>query len=178
MNKNEPKWYVIYTRPRFEKIAYKLLIEKNITTYLPLKKTIRQWKDRKKKIEVPLIPSYLFVKIDLKDYLKVLKTEGVVKFIKFNNEIVPVPEWQINNIKIMLDEDVNYEEIIDENKISKGDFVEIISGKLKGIKGTVVYIGKTKNVIIRLDVLEKNFLINISKCKIKVIDKNKLYAQN
>jgi len=168
----ELKWYVIYTRPRFEKITYKLLLEKNIHTYLPLKTTIRQWKDRKKKIEIPLIPSYLFVKIDLKDYLKVLKTEGVVNFIKFNNKFVPVPEWQINNIKIMMDENADFQEITDNQNILKGDFVEIISGKFKGMRGTVVYKGKTKNIIIRLDVVDKNYLINISRCKIKVIDQN------
>jgi len=171
MEKSEPKWYVVYTRPRFEKIAYKLLIEKNIHTYLPLKITIRQWKDRKKLVEVPLIPSYLFVKIYLKDYLNVLKTEGVVKFIKFNNEMVPIPEWQIKNIKIMLDEDAEFNELLDEKEIAKGDFVEVISGKLKGMKGTVVYTRNSNYIIIRLDILDKNYMVNISRCKIKVINK-------
>jgi len=61
----EKKWYVVYTTPRGEKKANHRLEEKGIETYLPLRKTIRQWSDRKKKIEVPLFTSYLFVYVDL-----------------------------------------------------------------------------------------------------------------
>ena len=58
----EEKWYAIYTNPRAEKLVNSRLVEENINTFLPLQKTFRKWSDRRKLVEKPLLPSYLFVK--------------------------------------------------------------------------------------------------------------------
>ena len=69
-------WYALYTKPRSEKKVLDRLLEQEIEAYLPLQKKLRQWKDRKKWVEVPLINSYIFVKIEHKDYFNVLDTVG------------------------------------------------------------------------------------------------------
>ena len=79
----ETKWYAVYTRPRFEKQVVKALLDQGIEGYLPLIKTMRQWSDRKKMVEVPLFSSYVFVHINRSAYDQVLQTQGVVKYISF-----------------------------------------------------------------------------------------------
>jgi transcriptional antiterminator RfaH len=68
------KWYPVYTHPRAEKKACQALINKGIETYLPLHKQLKQWSDRKKWVEEPLIKSYLFVRITTLEQTKVLMT--------------------------------------------------------------------------------------------------------
>jgi len=94
VNNAEEKWYAIYTRPRAEKQVYQRLTESGVETYLPMQKTIRQWSDRKKIVEKPLLSSYLFVKTKPKSFPVVYKVFGVVKFVSFEGQPVPIPHRQ------------------------------------------------------------------------------------
>ncbi|MHB2156580.1 UpxY family transcription antiterminator [Calditrichota bacterium GD2] len=138
-------WYAIYTRPRHEKKVYEGLIEKEITAYLPLIKRVRQWKDRKKKVDMPLFSSYLFVRIDYKNRFDVLQTKGVVKIVNFNGVPAVIPDWQIESLKQMLE----YPEKIQlENYIKPGELVVIEEGPFRGLKGMVKSLrGKTRLVV-------------------------------
>src|ERR1035437_79204 len=82
-NISEDKWYALYTRPRAEKLVFQRLVEEGIETFLPLQKTYRMWSDRKKLVEKPLLSSYIFVKTIKKNFPRVYKTTGVVKFVSF-----------------------------------------------------------------------------------------------
>jgi transcriptional antiterminator RfaH len=74
-------WYVIYTKPRNEKKVTERLQQIGIVVYCPLVTQIKQWSDRKKKIQVPLFNSYLFVNMDEKDREKVFQVSGVVRYL-------------------------------------------------------------------------------------------------
>ncbi|MHB2148076.1 UpxY family transcription antiterminator [Calditrichota bacterium LG25] len=138
-------WYAIYTRPRHEKKVYEGLIEKEITAYLPLIKRVRQWKDRKKKVDMPLFSSYLFVRIDYKNRFDVLQTKGVVKIVNFNGVPAVIPDWQIESLKKMLE---HPEKIQLENYIKPGELVVIEEGPFRGLKGMVKSLrGKTRLVV-------------------------------
>ena len=93
------KWFAIYVKSRNEKKVFKQLEDMGIESFLPLITRVKQWSDRKKKVEEPLFRSYIFVKISLKDYYTVLNIPGVVKFVCFEKNPVPVPENQIVAIK-------------------------------------------------------------------------------
>ncbi len=127
-------WYAIYTRPRHEKKVFEQLVEKRIESYLPLITRVRQWKDRKKKVEMPLFNSYLFVRIDYKSRFAVLQTKGVVKIVNFNGVPAVVPDWQIESLRKMLE---HPEKIRLENYIRPGEIVEVVEGPFKGMRGTV-----------------------------------------
>src|ERR1700749_2351257 len=89
------KWYPVYTHPRTEKKAAAALLAKGIITYLPLQRQLKQWSDRKKWIEEPLIKSYLFVKITEHQQADVLMTKGIARFIYFSNKVATMPDKQI-----------------------------------------------------------------------------------
>jgi transcriptional antiterminator RfaH len=160
MEHNSFNWYAVYTRSNFEKRIRNWLSATSIEAYLPLKTELRQWSDRKKSVEEPLIKSYVFVKIAPKDYLSVLSTPGVVKFISFAEKPVVIPECQINTIRRLLADGDDLE--ISAEVFEPGDPIEVISGKLMGLTGELIEVKGRKKVVIRIDQLERSLLVNIS----------------
>lgn len=152
-------WFAVYTRSRAEKKVFQRLQEEHIKSFLPLQKTIRQWSDRKKKVEVPLLRSYVFVHISLLDYSLVLKTDGVVKFVTFEGQAAPIPQKQIDYLEILANSDVEIEKT--EKFFKPGQRVKIISGPLKDIVGELVIHGRKKRFLIRVDHIKQNLLVNI-----------------
>jgi len=74
-------WYALYIKSRNEKKSAKQLADLGLTVYCPVKMQIRQWSDRKKKIEIPLIPSYIFVQLEERDRDLVFQVSGVVRYV-------------------------------------------------------------------------------------------------
>ncbi|HBN04651.1 MAG TPA: antitermination protein NusG, partial [Bacteroidales bacterium] len=95
------RWFALYVQPRKEKVVEKELLKIGYEVYLPLKQELRQWKDRKKLIEVPLIPSYVFMNINEREMWDIVRINGCVKFIWFNGKPCPIPDSQIDSIKLL-----------------------------------------------------------------------------
>jgi transcription antitermination factor NusG len=157
----ECKWYAIYTNPRAEKLVYQRLVEDEIETFLPLQKTFRVWSDRKKLIEKPLLPSYIFVNTIAKHFPQIYKIKGVVKLVSFEGKPVSIPKNQIDNLRLLVDSDADIE-VTSEN-FAQGDNVEVISGSLVGLTGELIKIGSKNRVVIRIDRLDQNLVVKIPK---------------
>lgn len=153
------RWYAIYTLSRNERRVNERLMEKGIHTFLPLRKTLRQWSDRKKWVEHPLLSSYIFVKITPKQYYSVLETQGVVHFITFEGKAVPIPQKQIDNLVLLINSDAEVETTTIE--FEKGRKVEVNIGTLKGLTGELINRGRNKRFLIRIDHINQNLLVNI-----------------
>ncbi|MBN1789432.1 MAG: UpxY family transcription antiterminator [Bacteroidales bacterium] len=165
------KWYAIYTRPHHEKKIAEKLAQEHIEAYLPLRTTLRQWSDRKKKVSEPLFSCYLFVKISTRDYFKVLNTPGVVRYITFEGKAVPIPDSQIQLIKNLLEFELETPD--DTVKLRSGDTVEVIAGPLIGIRGEMIELSGKKRIVIRIKEIDKSILVNISLSILKPIDVRK-----
>ena len=161
------KWYAIYTRPRFEKKVATDLEEQGIEAYLPIVKTMRQWSDRKKMVEVPLFSSYVFVRISRIDYDRVLQTFGVVKYITFEGKAFPIPNEQIDNLKIIVNSNERVETTWERRR--KGDRVRVTAGTLKGLTGELITEGDRRKVLVRIDSLEQNLTVEIHSSLIESI---------
>lgn len=157
----QPHWYVIYTKPRSEKKVFQQLIKEDIESFLPLIKTLKQWSDRKKWVEEPLFKSYIFVYIDIADYIRVLNIGGVVRIITFDGKAVPVPHQQIHAIR----EYIASPELTNEKTESFeiGDKVEIVRGPMAGLQGHLVRKSGKNKVRIEIDALSQYILVSISK---------------
>ena len=145
---NSYKWYPLYTRSRAERKTEEELRKKNITVYVPLKKVLKQWSDRKKLVEEPLLKSYIFVYISAKEYAEVLMTKGVSRFIYFSGEIAYIPEKQLEDLKLLLSTGGDLELI--EHEISPGEKVLIKAGPFKGIIAELVSLKSKSRLILRL----------------------------
>jgi transcription antitermination factor NusG len=166
-NKEEDKWYALYTHPRAEKQVYQRLIEKSVVTFLPLQKTYRMWSDRKKLVEKPLLSSYIFVKTKSKHFPEVYKTQGVVKFVTFEGHPASIPQNQIDNLRLLINSDEEIE--VSSEKFVQGDNVEVVSGSLVGLTGELIRIGSKNRVIVRIDRLDQNLILKIPKTFLKRI---------
>lgn len=154
------RWYPVYTRSRAEKKAYEELMQKGITSYLPLRKTLKQWSDRKKIIEEPLIKSYLFVYISAKEYAEVLITKGIARFLYFSGKIASMPDQQIYNLKLLLATDAELE--VFNHDIRPGQKVLIKAGPFKDMIGEMVSIHNKQRIILRLENIGYSVDVNTS----------------
>ena len=103
------KWYAIYVKPNHEKTTVEYLKEKGIEAYCPINRTYRQWSDRIKLVELPLLSCYVFVKILLKkEKVKVLETNSVRNFIKNVGEPAVIREQEMQQLKLFA---INYTDI-------------------------------------------------------------------
>lgn len=154
------RWHAVYTRARNEKRLVDRLGEKGIEAYTPLRKVLKQWSDRKKWVEEPLIPSYVFVHIDPEDYLPVLNTQGAVRYVFFSGKAATIPENQVETLKRLMH---SQEEVaLMPATFAPGSPVVITSGPLAGIEGELVRIAGKNKVILRIDQIDQVLSISIS----------------
>jgi len=174
---NEP-WNVLYTTPRAEKKVYDRLVELGIETYLPLYKTIRQWSDRKKKVEVPLFNSYIFVRSPEKQRFEILSVYGVVRYLYYLGKPAIIRQKEIDGIRRFLNQTEGY-----KITVEVGDKVEIASGVMEGVFGEVIRVGKDK-LVLQIEQLGMNLVAEVDRDMVKmkpknpVVQKSKLKEQN
>ena len=162
--RRESHWYALYTRPRVEKRVASILEEKEIRAFLPTRSVIRQWSDRKKIVEEPLFPSYVFVFADLAERYRSLQSKGVVRMVQFNGKPAQIPEEQIETIYRILDGGYDPEP---HQYLREGDEVEIVAGPLTGIKGYFLEGRGNKRLIISVHALQQSFAIELRRGQIK-----------
>jgi transcriptional antiterminator RfaH len=169
LEKRNYQWYAIYTRANGEKKLFESLQEKNIECYLPMKKALKIWSDRKKWVEVPLFRCYIFVKVSHKEFFDALNTPGAVCYVSFGGRAQSVPEVQINNLKSLLSQN-DHEVTLTYEYLQKGVTVEVLHGSLKGIKGEVISVYGQTRLVIRIDSMNCSLLANISRDEVKLFD--------
>ena len=147
------KWYAVYTAPRAEKKVAERFTEASIEYYLPLKTVRRQWSDRIKKVEVPVINGYIFVRITPKQVQEVLQVFGAISFVRMNRENnapAAIPDEQIRQLRFMCDYSDESVDISMEN-IKPGEKVIVVKGNMTGLMGELVRIDGKHKVLIRID---------------------------
>ena len=157
---DETPWYAVYTKSRHEKMLAELLREKGIEAYVPLRKVVRQWSDRKKLVAEPLIRSYCFVRPGPKDYYEVLNTEGAVRYVWFSGKAAPIPNKQIDILKVLTGSDVDVDVL--PGSLLKGSSVRVNAGPLAVVVGELVSIAGKHRVLIKIDHLDQVLTISIS----------------
>ena len=149
----EDRWYAIYTKSRSEKKVGERLADKEIEVFVPLRRQLRTWSDRKKWVELPVFPSYIFVKISSRQFQQIIETDGVYKFVHFSGRIVPIPDRQVNSIKLLLLSGVDFTVEPITHDFSTGEKVVVKSGVLKGVAGEVLQLRGKKKVAILVEQL-------------------------
>ncbi|HEX9933724.1 MAG TPA: UpxY family transcription antiterminator [bacterium] len=160
------EWYALYVKPRHEKTVDSKLQEKCIESYLPLRRILKQWSDRKKWVEEPLFRSYLFIHTDVKDRQRALYTHGVLKLVAFGDEPARVREDEISTIRRILAEKTDVESC---PLVSVGDTVEIARGPLMGIRGRLEEIRGTGRLVMSIDSIKQALRFSVSLSDVKVV---------
>lgn len=146
------RWYAIYTKSRAEKKVYAELEKKGIEAYLPLVKKERNWSDRMKVVEEPFLSGYVFVRVSFGRHYDALVIPGALRYVSFGGKPAPIPDYQIENLKIFIAANDQSMEVTSE-RIHKGDKIRVTSGPLADVNGEVVEIRGKRRILLRFDTL-------------------------
>ena len=139
---NKKKWYVLKTKPKSEKKVAERLKAMGLQVYCPTRIEVRQWSDRKKKVEVPVLPSTVFVKLEEKERSIVFNAPGAVHYLFWLGKAAIVPDSEIDVLQEAIKSAFH---IVDVEKIKAGDTIEIEGlGFVEKQKGTVKYVSENQ----------------------------------
>lgn len=164
-------WHALYVRSRYEKKVLAQLEDMGIQAYLPIISTVKQWSDRRKRVQEPLFKSYVFVFSNDKQYVPILNVYGVVKFVCFEKEAVIIPENQILAIKKFVSEYEKGEEykMNNDGELEVGQMVRIINGPMKGLTGRLDTIRNKRHLIVYIDVVGQSIPVHIPRAKVEPV---------
>ena len=148
LHPTEPRWFAVYTKFQREKYVQKQLALKDIHAYVPLRKVTRQYRRKRRLAHLPLISGYVFVHIRRQEYVPVLETTGVVKFVRFARNLVAIPDQEMETLRRVVGEAPEVEAV--PARLRVGDKVEIARGSLAGLQGRLLA-RQSNNFIVELN---------------------------
>ncbi|HSJ24048.1 MAG TPA: UpxY family transcription antiterminator [Longimicrobiales bacterium] len=158
----KPRWYACWTRWRHEKRVQAMLEERGIETFLPLVERERQWRDRRKRVEFPLFPSYVFGRFRLRDSPRVLSIPGVAGLVKQNGRPAAVDEEELENVRafaaMLRGGDVEPEP---SPEFARGSEVVVMEGPFRGLRGVVTEQRGRRRVFIGLQAIGQGLILDI-----------------
>jgi len=153
------EWFAIQTKPRHEKKVASALKEKDISVFLPLYNAVHQWSDRQQKVQIPLFPNYVFVRIIPRlSRTAVLQTNGVRSFVGIRGEGTYVREEEIEAIQRILTERIAF---AGYPFLNIGQRVRIRGGSLDGVQGILVAAANDRSLVVSVECLQRSLAIRI-----------------
>ena len=157
-------WFAIWTRSRHEHVVREQLERKHFDAFLPTITKWSRWKDRKKKIDWPLFPGYCFARFEQEEALSILKCTGVVNIVSVEGKPAPIPDHEIEGIRLLLESDLQYDPC---PLIREGTMVEVTHGALKGVVGRLVRKGAHARLILSVDLIGQGVSVEVDAADVK-----------
>jgi transcription antitermination factor NusG len=154
----EVQWYAAYTSANHEKRVAQQLEWRSVEHFLPVYESVRRWKDRRVRLQLPLFPGYVFVRLALRDRLRVLAVPGVARLVGFNGHPTPVPAVDFEAIRASL---AGNREVQPHPYVRCGQRVRVLSGPLAGFSGIVVRQKNRARFVVSFDVLERSVAVEM-----------------
>ena len=151
-------WHALVVKSRCEFKAEEELHSINVETYLPAMVSIRKWSDRKKEIKLPLIKGYIFICATETERLYSLEQNSVVKCLFDGGRAAVIPDWQIENLKRVLDYNPK---VTVESGLVKGDLVKIIEGPFKDVVGVLNSDENERSIRVSIDLINRSIIVNL-----------------
>lgn len=154
----QARWYAVYTCANHEKRVAEQFASRTVEHFLPLYESVRRWQDRKVRLQVPLFPGYLFVRMETRDRLRVLQIPGVVRMVGFHGSPTPMPEEDIDSIRAFLDRGWRAEP---HPYLQAGRRARVVRGPLAGIAGIVLRRKNRTRLVISVDLIQRAMAIEM-----------------
>jgi transcription antitermination factor NusG len=154
------EWFALRTRPRHEKVVTSQLETSGIETFLPLCPEVRSWSDRRKVVDFPLFPGYVFVRTSpaTQSRVRVFQIRGVVGFVGPNNQATPIPAQQIEAVRSLLQSQIDCRP---HPYLNLGQRVRIQNGALQGLEGILVRIASDHSLVVSVDLIQRSVAIRL-----------------
>ena len=152
-----PHWYAAYTHANHEKKAAAHLLQRGVEHFLPTYTSIRRWKDRRVRLEMPLFPGYVFVQVARRDLHPVVQTPGIAYVVSFNGQPAALPAEQIHQLRHGLSQ-MRFEP---HRFVAAGRRVRILSGPLQGSEGILMRVKNTCRVVLSVKLIQRSVAVEV-----------------
>jgi transcription elongation factor/antiterminator RfaH len=154
----DSNWYALYTYPRHEKLVAQQIERRSFHCFLPLYRSVRRWKDRRKELELALFPGYVFVRMAFENRLQVLQMRGVVRMVSFNGQPAVLPAQEIEDLERRLSGAMRAEPY---PYLRTGRRVRVRSGPMQGLEGIVVRRKDCYRVVFSIDLIMRSLAVEV-----------------
>jgi transcription antitermination factor NusG len=155
---HQPMWYAGYTCARHEKKVSEQLSQRSIEHFLPLYETVHRWKNGRHRVQLPLFPSYIFLRIPLAEKLRALQIPGFVSFVGFGGVPFPLEEAEVTRMQEALNSGVMAKP---HPYLKVGSRVEIVSGPLEGMRGILLREQGQCRVVLSIDLIMRSIVVEV-----------------
>jgi transcription antitermination factor NusG len=171
----EPRWYAAYTCANHEKRIAEQLHECGIEHFLPLCESVHRWKDRRVRVELPLFPGYVFVRLPLRERLRVLQLPSVVRLVGFGERPVALPEAEIETLRMGLRSELRAQP---HPYLTRGRRVRITRGPLSGLEGVLVRRKGNCRVVLAVDLILRSIAVDVDAGEVIPVGKPAMWRES
>jgi transcription antitermination factor NusG len=162
----QPRWYAAYTRANHERRVADQLAERGVENFLPQYESVRMWKDRRVRLQMPLFPGYVFVHLALQKRMQVLHVPGVACLVGFAGRPVAVPQGEFEKIRGFLNKGFRGEP---HPYLHAGRHVRVSSGPLAGMEGIVVRRKNGSRLVISLELIQRAMAVDVEEASLEAL---------
>jgi transcription antitermination factor NusG len=154
----EPRWYAAYSYANHEKRVAEQLAQRSVEHFLPLYESVRRWKDRRVRLELPLFPGYVFVHLALRDRLRVLQIPSVVRLVGFGGLPAALPDEQVEILRAGLAGQLRAEP---HPLLTVGRRVRIVRGPLAGLAGILQRKKSNFRFVLSVELIQRAIAVDV-----------------
>ena len=162
----EARWYAAYTSAHHEKRVAEQLRVRAVEYYLPLYSSVRQWKDRRVTLQLPLFPGYVFVRLALRDRLRVQQIPGLARLVGFNGTPASLPEEEMQALRTGLDNGVCG---APHRVLTTGRKVRVKNGPMAGLQGILRRCKSRARLVVSLELIQRAMFVEIDEADIEPV---------
>jgi len=156
---SDRNWHAVFTVPQHEKSVVQHLNIREIESFLPTYEVVRVWKNRQRmKINLPLFPAYLFVRINSRERTKVLQSPGVIQIVGNGRDHDPVLNSEIDFLRT----DYCRQRIEPYRDLVIGEKVRVTNGVMQGLEGILVRKNNNMQFVLTVDLINQHAAIHVS----------------
>lgn len=154
----QPHWYAVYTCANHEKAVAAELAARSVEHFLPLYSSVRRWKDRRVALDLPLFPGYVFVRVALRDRLRVVQIPSVARLVGFGGLPVALPDPEMAILRSGFS---GRSHAVPHPFLAVGRRIRITGGPFAGLEGTLERKRNNLRVVVSLDLIQRSVAVDV-----------------
>lgn len=158
------QWYAVSVRPRHEKLVTRHLEHQGLNHFLPVYRSVRRWKDRRKELDMALFPGYVFVNLNLRDRLRVLRAPGAVQFVTFQGQPAAIPDSEIRALESSLSAGLRLQP---HPYLHQGARVRLKRGPLVGAEGIMIRRKERFRLVLSIDLIMRSVVFEVDEADVE-----------
>jgi transcription antitermination factor NusG len=162
----QPHWYALYTCANHEKRVAAELTRRSVENFLPLYSSVRRWKDRRVTLDLPLFQGYVFVRLALRDRLRVVQIASVVRLVGFGGLPAALPDTEMEIVRAGLSTGLRAEP---HSFLTVGRRVRITSGPFAGLEGILERKKSGRRVVVSLELIQRSVAVDVDAADVRSV---------